>query len=233
MAVLICIDTSTTACSVCLSADGMVLTQRSETQARNHASLLADFVKHCLDHAAAHELRVDAVAVSMGPGSYTGLRIGLSMAKGLAYSLNIPMIGVDTLKLLATTVMFGNNPEPEADSILIPMIDARRMEVFTAAFDMALTVLREPGPMILAADSYSELMDSGRPVYMMGDGMDKAQPLFMLRNNVVFVPGIIPLASEMVALAELAWHRKEFLDTAYCTPNYLKAFQTTKPKKQI
>lgn len=137
MAVILNIETSTNVCSVALCAEGMVLSHFEDFEGRNHAALLSGFIKRCLDFLAEKELKLDAVAVSMGPGSYTGLRIGLSEAKGLAYALDIPLIGISTLKLMAVSVMFSGVDIPD-DAIFVPMIDARRMEVYTAAFDMAL-----------------------------------------------------------------------------------------------
>ena len=155
MAVILNIDTSTDVCSTALTAEGDILIHREDFTGRNHAALLSDFIKVCLDRAAELGLKLDAVAVSMGPGSYTGLRIGLSEAKGLAYSLGIPLIGIDTLKLLAVSVMFSGTEIPE-DALFAPMIDARRMEVFTAVYNMALEPLLEPQPMVLDGDSYSD-----------------------------------------------------------------------------
>ncbi|MDE6331922.1 MAG: tRNA (adenosine(37)-N6)-threonylcarbamoyltransferase complex dimerization subunit type 1 TsaB, partial [Muribaculaceae bacterium] len=178
-----------------------------------------------------HELHLDAVAVSIGPGSYTGLRIGLSEAKGLAYALDVPLIGISTLKLMATRVMFSTlDIDPE--SIFVPMIDARRMEVFTAAFDFALDTLLEPQPLILDENSYATLLETGRPVLFFGDGSDKARSL-ITAPNATFVPDVAPLAVDMLPLADLAWNRREFLDLAYSVPAYLKSFQATRPKNPL
>lgn len=136
MAVILNIETSTEVCSAALTAEGMVLAHREDMDGRNHAALLSDFIKHCLDYARSKEIDIEAVAVSMGPGSYTGLRIGLSEGKGLAYALNVPLIGVNTLELLTTTVMFEQ--EIDGTEFFAPMIDARRMEVYTAVYNMAL-----------------------------------------------------------------------------------------------
>ena len=231
MAVILNIETSTTVCSAALTAEGMVLKHFEEFEARNHAALLSDFIKGCLDHAADHELKLDAVAVSMGPGSYTGLRIGLSEAKGLAYALDIPLIGISTLKLLATRVMFSTlDIDPEA--IFVPMIDARRMEVFTGAYDFALDTLLEPQPLILDENSYADLLATGRPVLFFGDGSDKARQV-ITAPNAVFVPEVVPVAVDMLPLADLAWNRHDFLDLAYSVPAYLKSFQATKPKSLL
>lgn len=231
MAVILNIDTTTAVCSAALTAEGMVLCHAEDFEGRNHAALLSGFIKKCLDFAAERELQLEAVAVSMGPGSYTGLRIGLSEAKGLAYALGVPLIGVPTLELMATRVMFsGEDIDP--DSILVPMIDARRMEVFTAAYDFALTELLKPGPLILDENSYAELIATGRPVLLFGDGSDKALEV-VKAPNVRHVADIAPLAVDMVALAERAYARREFINLAYSTPLYLKEFQATTPKSKI
>lgn len=231
MSVILNIETSCSACSTALTAEGMILAHREEPDSRNHAAMLSDFIKHCLDYAREHELKLDAVAVSMGPGSYTGLRIGLSEAKGLAYALDIPLIGVDTLQLLTTTVMFAQT-DLTGDEIFVPMIDARRLEVYTAAYDMALEPLMEEQPLILDSDSYSELLNTGRPVLFFGNGSEKFREL-VKAPNARFIPDVEPLAVEMVALAERAAAKGEYLDTAYSVPNYIKDFQATRPRNSV
>lgn len=231
MAVIVNIDTTTSVCSVALTAEGQILCHAENFDGRNHATLLSDFIKKCLDFAAERELRLDAVAVSIGPGSYTGLRIGLSEAKGLAFALDVPLIGVNTLELMATRVMFSvDDIDPE--SIFVPMIDARRMEVFTAAYDFALQPLMRPQPLILDENSYAELLATGRPVLFFGDGSGKAADVISA-PNAVFVPDVTPLAVDMVALVERAFSRRDFIDLAYSTPLYLKDFQATKPKSLL
>ncbi|MCM1354856.1 MAG: tRNA (adenosine(37)-N6)-threonylcarbamoyltransferase complex dimerization subunit type 1 TsaB [Staphylococcus sp.] len=230
MAVILNIDTSTDYCSVALTAEGMVLAHQEEDSGRNHAALLSDYIKYCLDFAREKELKLEAVAVSMGPGSYTGLRIGLSEAKGLAYALDIPLIGIDTLRIMACNVMFTQ--ELEGDEIFVPMIDARRMEVYTAAFDFALEPVMPQQALILDSDSYADIIASNRKVLMFGNGSDKARELIKA-PNVSFIPDIHPLAIDMIALAERAYSRREFIDIAYSTPNYIKDFQASTPKKNI
>lgn len=231
MAVILNIETSTSVCSVALTAEGMILTHHEDFEGRNHAALLSDYIKSCLDFLADKELKLDAVAVSIGPGSYTGLRIGLSEAKGLAYGLDIPLIGISTLKLMATRVMFSTlDIDPE--TIFVPMIDARRMEVYTAAYDFALNELMVPQPLILDGDSYVDIISTGRPVLLFGNGSAKASTVIDA-PNVTIVDGVDPLAVDMIALAERAWANKDFLDLAYSVPVYLKDFMVTKPKKLI
>lgn len=231
MAVILNIETSTNVCSAALTAEGMVLKHFEDFDGRNHAALLSGYVKGCLDFLNEKELKLDAVAVSLGPGSYTGLRIGLSEAKGLAYALDIPIIGVSTLQLLATRVMFSTlDIDPE--TIFVPMIDARRMEVYTAAYDFALTPLLEPQPLILDSDSYANLIATGRPLLLFGNGSAKAADV-VKASNVTFVEDVDPLAVDMIALAERAYASRDFLDLAYSVPVYLKDFIATKPKKLI
>lgn len=230
MAVILNIETSTNVCSVALTAEGMVLAHQEDMEGRNHAALLSDYIKYCLDFAREKELKLDAVAVSMGPGSYTGLRIGLSEAKGLAYALDIPLIGVNTLQLLACQVMFTR--ELDGDEIFVPMIDARRMEVYTAAYDFALQDVMEQKPLILDENSYADILASGSKVLFFGNGSDKAKEVIKA-PNATFVPEIVPLAIDMIALAERAYSQRDFLDTAYSVPNYIKDFQATKPKNSV
>lgn len=230
MAVILNIETSAKTCSVALTAEGTILQHFEEFGARNHAARISDFVKGCLDFAADKEIAIQAVAVSAGPGSYTGLRIGLSEAKGLCYALDVPLITIDTLELLATRVMFSTDDiDPEA--IFVPMVDARRMEVYTAAYDFGLQQIMPEQPLILDAGSYADVLALGRPTLFFGDGSDKARDV-ITAANAVFVPDVEPLAVDMVALAERAYTNRHFADLAYSTPNYIKDFQATTPRKK-
>ena len=230
MAVILNIETSTNVCSVALTAEGMVLAHQEDMDGRNHAGLLSDYIKYCLDFAAEKELKLEAVAVSMGPGSYTGLRIGLSEAKGLAYALDIPLIGINTLKIMACQVMFTQ--ELQGGEIFVPMIDARRMEVYTAAYDFALEDVMPQQPLILDENSYSDILADNANVLFFGNGSDKAKDV-ITSPNAKFIPDIVPLAIDMIALAEKAYSQRDFLDIAYSVPNYIKDFQATKPKNNV
>ena len=152
MAAILNIETSTDVCSVALTYDGQVVAQREDYRGHNHATLLSGYIKDCMDEAKNKNLKLDAIAVSIGPGSYTGLRIGLSEAKGLAYALDVPLIGVDTLAIMAVTVMFSDFFD--SDVMFAPMIDARRMEVYTAVYNYALETFLAPTPLILDENSY-------------------------------------------------------------------------------
>lgn len=229
MANIINIETSTDCCSVALTADMTVAADFTDLHGRNHAEKVGRFVQQALEEARRQQRKIDAVAVSIGPGSYTGLRIGLSEAKGLAYALGVPLIGVPTLQILATNVMF-NHHEINLETRFAPMIDARRMEVFTCVLDMWLHELMPSQPLILTPDSYAELLDKG-PLLFMGNAVEKAATV-ITHPNARFIEGINPLASDMLALSERAFRAGDFIDVAYSTPLYLKEFQATTPRNK-
>jgi tRNA threonylcarbamoyladenosine biosynthesis protein TsaB len=225
------IETSTDVCSVALTSEGQVLDHRENYEGQTHATLLSQYVKEMLDDARSRELKLDAIAVSIGPGSYTGLRIGLSEAKGLAFGLQVPLIGVNTLQLMTVSTMF--NHFIEEDKVLyVPMIDARRMEVYTAAYTPALEAVVEPQAMILDEHSFESQLEQGYTLVLMGNGSDKARQV-LSRDGVRFIEGIKPVAVDMLALAEKAYRAGEFIDVAYSTPLYLKESQATKPKNPL
>lgn len=221
------IETSGKICSVAVSKNGVAEFMIDDQEGMKHAEKLAPFVDQAMQEIRTRGWKLDAVAVSIGPGSYTGLRIGLSLAKGLAFSLNIPLIGVSTLQLIAVKGMF-RNLNFKGDEILVPMIDARRMEVFTAAYDFALNPLLAPSPLILDENSYSELLEKGE-VWMMGDGAEKAKSVIN-HPNARWMENVNPMAKDMVALSEKMYREGRFLDLAYSVPEYLKEYQTTTPK---
>ena len=225
------IETSTDVCSVALTSEGQVMDHRENYEGQTHATLLSQYVKDMLDYARSREMKIEAIAVSIGPGSYTGLRIGLSEAKGLAFGLNVPLIGVNTLQLMTVSTMF--NHFIEEDKVLyVPMIDARRMEVYTAVYTPGLEAVLEPQAMILDEHSFEDLLQQGNTLVLMGNGSDKARQV-LNHEQVRFVSGIKPVAVEMMALAEKAWREQSFIDVAYSTPLYLKEFQATKPKNPV
>lgn len=262
MAVILNIETSNSVCSVALSADGMILKHIEDDGGRNHAALISDFIKSMLDHCHEHEIKPEAVAVSLGPGSYTGLRIGLSEAKGLCYGADIPLIGLSTLEIMTVAVMFGAEDIDES-TVFVPMLDARRMEVYTAAYDLSLNELLAPRALVLDTDTdaelspeaYRRLLETGRKVLFFGNGMPKLRALWGNKapanarfieagmSHCGFNPGqsadavparqVEPLAVDMVALAERAFSAKDFIDVAYSTPLYLKDFQATKPRNRL
>ena len=230
MSVILNIETSSHICSVAVTTDGMIDFHIESEEPTQHAALLAGYVDRALDHLSRREMQLDAVAVSIGPGSYTGLRIGLSLAKGLCFAKDIPLIGVNTLELLAVKAMFGLR-DAEGDEILVPMIDARRMEVYTAAYDFSLHSLIEPRAMILDAESYMDLPADRRIVFI-GDGVDKARDV-VRHPGALFLTNAMPLAMDMTALSERAFRNGEFMDAAYGVPFYLKDYQASKPKNKV
>lgn len=230
MATILNIETSTEVCSVALTSEGQVLVHHENYNGQTHATLLSAYVKDCLEYVRTRELHLDAVAVSIGPGSYTGLRIGLSEAKGLAYGLGIPLIGVNTLQLLVVSAMFNNFFE-EDDLLYAPMIDARRMEVYGAVYNPALDAVVVPQAIILDETSFSEQLENHKVVFV-GNGSTKARDV-LKHGNAIFIDGVKPVALEMIALAEKAYRESRFIDVAYSTPLYLKEFQATTPRKKV
>ena len=231
MANILNIETSTEVCSVALTSEGQVLDHNENYEGQTHATLLSQFVQDALKYARSREIKLDAIAVSIGPGSYTGLRIGLSEAKGLAFGLNVPLIGVNTLQLLTVSAMF--NHFIEDDNVLyVPMIDARRMEVYTAVYTPALEPVLEPQAMIIDDHSFEHLLQQGYNLVLMGNGSNKVHGV-LTHERVRFIDGIKPVAVDMMALAERAWRSQQFIDVAYSTPLYLKEFQATKPKNPV
>lgn len=222
------IETSSKICSVALCEGGAVWFSLESDTEMDHARKLAPFVERCMKELKSRGLSLEAVAVSMGPGSYTGLRIGLSLAKGLCFGLGIPLIGINTLELLAVKAMFSSFDFPD-EVVFVPMIDARRMEVYTAAYDLTLKEIMAPQALILDENSYS-LLD-GRPLVMIGDGVEKARQT--LKVPVMKWIDRMPLAADMNALSEKALREGNFIDIAYSTPFYLKNFQATTPKNKI
>ena len=230
MSCILHIETSTQVCSVALSQDGTCLHEEVDLKGPSHAQVLAGYVEEAISFADNHAIPIDAVAVSKGPGSYTGLRIGVSEAKGVAYGRNAKLISVPTLKLLTVPILLGREELPE-DALLCPMIDARRMEVYCAVYDRSLKEIQPVQALIIDSTSFKDILDK-HPVYFMGNGADKCADI-ITHPNAHFISGIRPMAKNMIPLAEMAIARKEFEDVAYFEPFYLKEFVTTKSKKQL
>lgn len=231
MANILNIETSTEVCSVALTSEGQVLDHRENYEGQTHATMLSQYVKDMLEYARTREIKLDAIAVSIGPGSYTGLRIGLSEAKGLAFGLQVPLIGVNTLQLLTVSTMFNHFIEDD-DVLYVPMIDARRMEVYTAVYNPALDAVLEPQAMILDGNSFGDLLQQGHTLVAVGNGSDKAREV-LTHERMRFIAGVKPAAVDMMALAEKAYREQSFIDVAYSTPLYLKEFQATRPKNPL
>ena len=230
MSCILHIETSTSVCSVAVSEDAQVIFEQQTFEGPNHATLLAPYVDEALSFAESHAIPLDAVAVSSGPGSYTGLRIGVATAKGVAYGRNVPLIAGPTLKLITVPTLLYRD-DLEDDALLVPMIDARRMAVYAAVYDRALRRLREVQADIVEASTYAEWLDRG-PVYFMGNGAEKCKDVIQ-HPKARFIDGQHPLAKHMAPLAEQAHARGEFVDTAYFEPFYLKEFQVSQPKSLL
>ena len=212
-----------------VSQDGACIHDEADLEGPNHATKCGVFVDEALSFAESHAIPLDAVAVSEGPGSYTGLRIGYSMAKGVCYGRNVPLISLPTLEVLCVPVLLYHE-EVEDDALLVPMIDARRMEVYAAVYDRSLRVVRPIQADIVDADTYREYLDRG-PVYFFGDGAEKTKTVIQ-HPNARFIDGINPLGKYMFPLAERKFMRGEFADVAYSEPFYLKEFEA-KPSKDM
>ena len=230
MSCILNIETSTDVCSVAISDSGQVIFNQEDHPGPNHAVKLGVYVDEALDFLDSHGLPLEAVAVSCGPGSYTGLRIGVSMAKGICYGRGVKLIAVPTLELMAVPVLLGEHPEEE-DALIIPMLDARRMEVYAEVLDRALKVVRPIQADIVDADTYKEYLDK-HPVYFFGNGAAKCMETIN-HPNAHLVEGIEPLAKNMAPLAEKRFVEGKFEDVAYFVPFYLKDFVAKMPKKLI
>lgn len=225
--IILHIETSTNVCSVALSEDTTCLFSTSNADGMNHAALLSVFIAEALKVLKSTGKKLDAVAVSSGPGSYTGLRIGVSTAKGLCYGYGIPLIAVSTLEVL--TVQALNRVTDKKNALFCPMIDARRMEVYAAFYNSNGVMQREIRADIITSGSYTEIL-AAQPVYFFGNGAGKCKSTLM-HSNARFLDHLVPLAENMIPFAERAYAEKQFVDTAYFEPFYLKEFQTTAPKK--
>lgn len=230
MSCILNIETSTNVCSVALSQDGVCLYEDVNMEGPSHAQVLAGYVKNAVSFADSHAIPIDAIAISKGPGSYTGLRIGVSEAKGVAYGRDAKLLSVPTLKLLTVPILLGHEELPE-DALLCPMIDARRMEVYCALYDRALNEVVQTQALVIDSDSFKEYLDK-QPIYFMGNGTDKCVETIQ-HPNAHFIKNIVPRAKNMIPLAEMAMAKEQFEDVAYFEPFYLKEFVATKSKKLL
>ncbi|MDO9152903.1 MAG: tRNA (adenosine(37)-N6)-threonylcarbamoyltransferase complex dimerization subunit type 1 TsaB [Paludibacter sp.] len=227
--ILLHIETSTNVCSVALSVNNQCIFSKSDHKGMNHASLLSPFIAEALDFLKNAEKKLDAVAVSSGPGSYTGLRIGVSTAKGLCYGLDIPLIAVSTLEIMVKQAK--SEVENAETALFCPMIDARRMEVYTAFYNSKGEIRKEISAEIINENSFIEYLQN-HTVYFFGNGSDKCIET-LTHPNARFIDNIFPLAENMISLAVESFKENKFEDVAYFEPFYLKEFQATMPKKSI
>lgn len=229
MSCILNIDTSTDVCSVAVSENGACIFSKEDHSGPNHAVNLGVFVDEAMSFTDNHAIPFDAVAVSCGPGSYTGLRIGVSMAKGICYGRDLKLIAVPTLELLCVPVLLREIPDENA--LLCPMLDARRMEVYAGIYNRALKPVREIGADIVDADTYREYLDQ-QPVYFFGNGAKKCMGTIN-HPNAHLIDGIEPLAKWMQPLAEKRLLNNQTEDVAYFVPYYLKDFVAKLPKKLL
>ena len=229
MSTILHIETSTDICSVAVSEDSQVIFQQEDHSGPNHAERLGTMVDEALSFTDNHAIPFDAVAVSCGPGSYTGLRIGVSMAKGICYGRDLKLVGVPTLGLLCVPVLLREVAED--DALLCPMLDARRMEVYAAVYDRALRPVRDTGADIVTSETYKTYLDE-HPVYFFGNGAKKCMDA-IAHPNARLIEGIEPLAKWMQPLAERRLLNGQTEDVAYFVPYYLKDFVAKMPKKLV
>ncbi len=216
MATILCIETATTNCSVAIGVDGKVLSVKEDfSSSYSHAERLHVFIQNILEENKVKLSDLDAIAISKGPGSYTGLRIGVSAAKGLCFALELPLISVATLTSLAHQVKIN-------DGKIVPMLDARRMEVYTAIFDSSNNQVQETSAKILEPSSFLEDLELGK-VHFIGSGVEKFKEI-CTHPNAIFIQDKLPSAGEMVSLAYTKYKISDFENVAYFEPYYLKDF---------
>ena len=230
MSCILNIETSTNVCSVAVSQDGSCIFNKEDHEGPNHAVILGVFVQEALSVIDSHAIPLDAVAVSCGPGSYTGLRIGLSMAKGICYGRDVKLIAIPTLELMCVPLLLGEKINEE-NALLCPMIDARRMEVYSQFFDRALNEVRSISADIVENNTYDDIL-AQQPVYFFGNGAEKCHEV-LTHHNAHIIEGIVPLAKNMYPLAEKRMANEQFEDVAYFVPFYLKDFVAKEAKKLL
>lgn len=223
--IILSIETSTSVCAIALHEQGKVVAETSLHQERSHSTHLANQVTFLLESSEYAMGDLAAVAISSGPGSYTGLRIGTSLAKGICYANEIPLIGIGSLASMA----LGVRDIIQREAFYIPMMDARRMEVYAQVFNRQMDEVIPPRPVLLEEFDFEPWLDE-RPCYFFGNGSGKAKDV-LRHPNAIFVDEVVPSA---VPMGKLAWDRfsnGDLDDVAYFEPNYLKEFKATKPKK--
>lgn len=219
MAFILNIETSSTVCSVSLSKNGELISFKEINDGFTHAENLHVFIEEVIKKASITISQLNAIAISKGPGSYTGLRIGVSAAKGLAFTLNIPLIAIDTLQIITQSAL----QKDKSTAIYCPMIDARRMEIYTALYDANLNEQKNTEALIVDEKSVCQY-EQYEHIYFFGDGMLKCKAILQSLKNASFIDSIIPSAKAMCKLSYKKYINKEFEDVAYFEPFYLKNF---------
>ena len=229
MALLLHIDTATTYAGVCISENGKPLAIRSHAAQKDHASFLQPAIEEICSETGYKLQQIDAVAVTGGPGSYTGIRVGLASAKGICFALNKPLIIINTLAVIANAAKEDIAAEEQTeDCIFYPMIDARRMEVFAGMYNQKLLAMSQPCPIILNQDFFDQLNCHSKVIFC-GDGVQKIQQFTLPKNYTI--SNSQHSVNHMIAIAEKEFSGKNFADLAYSEPIYVKEFyQASSPK---
>lgn len=225
---ILCLETATPVCSVALNDGNKTLAQRECTGQNAHSEKITIFIKEVLDEVGIGYDQLDAVAVSMGPGSYTGLRIGVSTAKGVCYAADRKLMAVDTLQAMAYGMHQQLADRLQPNDLLIPMIDARRMEVYASIFDAKLNKIQDTAALVIDEHSFEDLLKDHR-IWLFGDGAPKLEKVFGGNEKVQIVNGFTPSAAYMAPLVDKALQENQFVDVAYFEPFYLKDFVAGKP----
>ena len=235
MAKIILIETSAADCTVALGVDGVAVARAKAEEPRSHASMTAPLVKQVLDEAGLKVADCDAVCLSKGPGSYTGLRVGSSTAKGLCFGASLPLLAIPTPGIIAAEALSAVMPDPDRASgvaapfrHIVTMIDARRMEVYCSVFDASLQRVADTQALVVDADAFADWR-KGHRLWLFGDGAPKLTPLFAEAAEIRIVDDLFPSAAYMAALSHQALQAGKVVDVAYFEPYYLKDFVAGKP----
>lgn len=232
MAKILSIETSTGVCSVAYSENGKVVASKELYQVNSHASNLTVLIDELFNLDTTPELKeIDAVAVSSGPGSYTGLRIGVSTAKGICYALKKPLIAIDSMHIMSQPVIEQHQANGSLTPVFCPLMDARRMEVYTAVFDQKLEVLEAISAKIVDETTFEGWLNKHQVIFF-GNGAEKCKEV-ILHENAIFLNDCHPLAKNLAPLADQYYNKEQFEDVAYFEPFYLKDFVATTPKKKV
>lgn len=240
MAIVLNIETSTRVCSVALGKDGKTLSLKESMDERyTHSENLTTYIRQIFSESKIELKEMDAIAVSMGPGSYTGLRIGIATAKGLCYALDKPLIGIETLKAMAWSVIdpllhplrkeefYAKEKKGDGAVYFCPMLDARRMEVYCAIYNSSLNEIKRTSAEIIDENSFSDLLEKNK-IWFFGEGAEKCKKKLSHNSNALFIDNIFPSAKNLVSFSEKAFQNKNFGNTAYFEPFYLKDFVSSK-----
>lgn len=222
---ILCLETATPSCSVALVHNGEVLACEEDPKGQNHSEKITLFIDSVIKKAGISYDQLDAVAVSMGPGSYTGLRIGVSTAKGICYAVSKPLIAVETLEAMAYggSAVISSERSERRNLLLIPAIDARRMEVYAAIFDENVNKIKDTEAVIIDGNSFADLKKDHH-LYLFGDGADKCAEIFANDDKITVIKDFYCSAKYMNTIAQQKFNNSEFVDVAYFEPFYLKDF---------